>query len=1324
MDTVENVKVERLNESKQWSLWKFQVKIILKSIGAFDIVTGKVTKPVASDTNAIEVKKWDDLDIKAQRVFVQSIGPKPMQQLLKCDAASAMWKKLHDVFEQKTQTGIHFLQQKFYNAEFGGEDDVSSFMANLEELVQELSDLGEQISDTMVVTKVLMSLPSSYAHFHSAWDSTDEKIKTLDNLRTRLMIEEKRMKMVSENESGGLMAKRFHHKRQDNRRHHKQGKCFICGKDTHWKKDCPERSKTSSNKSRALCCESMSQALVVCGDKNAWYLDSGATEHMSPNIKFFRNYKRVVEHPVRIGNGQVIFAAGRGDIDIMVYNGEKWTENYLKDVLHVPDLFANLFSQGKVLDKGYNLKSDKQSCEFVRDGAKISVGVREHGLYRMLMRVKESQIQDSALASVTVKSKRAESLRLWHERLAHQNIVQVKQFLRRNNINFVDEKDFVCEACIYGKAHRLSFGKRDEKAMTCGEVVCADLCGPFEKQSIGGARYFLLLKDEYSHYRYVYFIKEKSDVHNKIRFCVKFMQKEIGRDIKIFRSDNGTEFVNKIVDGFLESEGIKHQLTVSYTPEQNACAEREMRTIVEAARTMLHSNGLPLNIWAEAVNTAVHVLNKTGTSSVPDKTPYELWHKKIVPIDNLKVFGSTVYTHIPKEKRKKLDKKAEKCIFVGYSENVKGYRVYNPENRCVKLVRDVYFNEKDVVSSFENGQNAEIDVAEREEGEIVIRLSLKENVNDDASDENDPNVSGETIISLDDSHESDESFQSTSTTTNEDDDVETNAICDVTLRNVLDSRTRSQNEKNVAGLCYCDTAFLTLSEEPRTYREAMNSEDSEKWKFAMDDEFNSLKKNSTWDLVQLPSNYNIIDNKWVFKKKQKPDGTLDRYKARLVVRGFDQVHGVDYSETFSPVVKYTSVRSIFALAAAQKMKLKQFDIKTAFLYGDLKEDVYMRQPIGYEDGTNKVCKLKRSLYGLKQASRCWNEKFTHFIKSFEFVACDADPCVFVCNKNNELVILAIYVDDGLLAATNEININSIITHLKKHFEVKEFEAKYFLGFEITQMTNGSVHLSQRAYIEKVIERFNMKDANPVTTPMENRGESENGDAEKVDFPYREAIGSLIYLSVGARPDISFAVGYLGRFAEKPTKSHVTAVKRVIRYLKGTNTYGILFPYNGDNQLSLSAYSDADFAGEAHTRKSTSGYCFLLGMGLISWGSERQKSVALSTTESEYIAGSQTVKEMVWIDQLLRNLNQDIEKPLLHMDNQSALKLIKNPEFHKRTKHIDVRYHFIREKFENNLFDLIYVGTHNQLADIFTKPLPRVQFELLRQKLGIVPPNTV
>lgn len=513
--------------------------------------------------------------------------------------------------------------------------------------------------------------------------------------------------------------------------------------------------------------------------------------------------------------------------------------------------------------------------------------------------------------------------------------------------------------------------------------------------------------------------------------------------------------------------------------------------------------------------------------------------------------------------------------------------------------------------------------------------------------------------------------------------------------------------------------MLTVDEEPKSYEQAIKSGDHKQWKRAMNEEFDSLIKNQTWNLVNPPSDQKVIDNRWVYKLKQRPDGSVDRYKARLVVRGFTQEFGIDYQETFSPVVKFTSIRAIIALAASKNMKLKQFDVRAAFLNGVLEETVFMSQPTGYDDGSGRVCKLNRSLYGLKQASRCWNKRFTEFISKFEFKVCESDPCVFVRDGSEGLTILAICVDDGLIAAENEGAILPVIEHLRKEFEIKFFDLECFLGLEVDQRDDGSIHVNQRAYAEKVLKRFGMTNCKTVATPAENAqnlGDFEPDD--EADFPYREAVGSLMYLSVGTRPDISFAVGNVSRYMEKPSAVHVNAVKRILKYIQGTSDMGILF--EGDKKLNFCGYSDADYAGDVKTRRSTSGYVFMFGKGIISWGSERQKSVALSTTESEYMAASHAIKELIWLKRLLAELSPvKMGLPTFFMDNQSAIRLVKNPEFHKRTKHIDVRYHFIREKFEDGMFDLKYVQTDEQLADVMTKALPKAKHQYFRDLLNIV-----
>jgi len=298
-------------------------------------------------------------------------------------------------------------------------------------------------------------------------------------------------------------------------------------------------------------------------------------------------------------------------------------------------------------------------------------------------------------------------------------------------------------------------------------------------------------------------------------------------------------------------------------------------------------------------------------------------------------------------------------------------------------------------------------------------------------------------------------------------------------------------------------------------------------------------------------------------------------------------------------VKYDSIRVILAIAAARKLMLRQFDIKTAFLYGDLEEDIYMKQPKGYEDGTQLVCKLQRSLYGLKQAPRCWNKKFKNMLRNFDLKETKADPCVFVSNKNNQLLTVAIFVDDGLIAATNNELVDTMVNYLKDNFETKEGELDHFLGIEIDQRPDGSIFIHQSSYCKRILERFNMEEANVLHIPADPQHSLDpnlSGSLEAGEVPYRESVGSLLYLSQITRPDITFAVNLVSRYLEKPLTIHWNAVKRIFKYLKGTFNYGLI--YDSSVTPKLRGYSDADYAGDTITRRSTSGFIFMVGDGIV------------------------------------------------------------------------------------------------------------------------------
>lgn len=468
----------------------------------------------------------------------------------------------------------------------------------------------------------------------------------------------------------------------------------------------------------------------------------------------------------------------------------------------MPDIHFNLFSSAKAMDRGHKLRSDNKRCELLKNDVVVAEGVRKGNLFQMIFRMDQTS-GDSAFANVAVKKT---SLRVWHERLGHQNMAHVKEFLRNKSIDFVDD-DFKCEACMYGKQHRGSFGGREEKSSSCGEIIHADVCGPMEETSHGGSRYFLLLKDDYSHYRQVYFLKQKSEVADNIKKYVKMVQKENRHNIRIFRSDNGTEFINDELKKFFEDMGIHQQRTVPYTPEQNGCAEREMRTIVESARTMIHSARFSKKFWAEAVNMATHVLNRTGTSTVAKKSPYELWYNKQAKIDHLRVFGGDVFVHIPKEKRQKFDAKSVKCTFVGYDNHSKAYRVWNPDTNKIQVVRDVVFLlEQSTVDVGADDVNEVHDVGDIDKN-VINDVENNETISDSANDDVTP-----------------------------DQRIVQGALCKLHKRNVITNRLRNRdNIKAAKRLSLCAStqdhvAMLTINEEPRTYEQAVESDDHEQWK--------------------------------------------------------------------------------------------------------------------------------------------------------------------------------------------------------------------------------------------------------------------------------------------------------------------------------------------------------------------------------------------------------------------------------------------------------------------------------------------------------------
>jgi histone deacetylase 1/2 len=501
------------------------------------------------------------------------------------------------------------------------------------------------------------------------------------------------------------------------------------------------------------------------------------------------------------------------------------------------------------------------------------------------------------------------------------------------------------------------------------------------------------------------------------------------------------------------------------------------------------------------------------------------------------------------------------------------------------------------------------------------------------------------------------------------------------------------------------------------------------WRAAMQEEYDALQRNRTWELVPPPPRANVITGKWVFKHKLGPDGKLERYKARWVVRGFRQRAGVDFTDTFAPVVKPGTIRTVLHLAASRAWPVHQMDVSNAFLHGHLSEQVYCQQPIGFVDADHPdhVCLLSRSLYGLKQAPRAWYQRIAAFLHQLGFRSTRSDASLFVYRHGTDTAYLLLYVDDIILTACTDGLLRQLTDRLRAEFALKDLgPLHYFLGIEVVRRADG-FFLHQRKYAHELLERAGMLNCHPAPTPVDTKAKLSASDGSPAsDAPfYRSIVGALQYLTL-TRPELQYAVQQVCLHMHAPRDAHWSAVKRILRYICGTMDFGLsLHASPASPSTDIVAYSDADWAGCPDTRRSTSGYCVYLGSSLVSWSSKRQPTVSRSSAEAEYRAVANAVAECTWLRQLLSELSCPVDKAtVVFCDNVSAVYLSANPVHHRRTKHIELDIHFVREQVALGHVRVLHVPTSQQFADIMTKGLPSTTFPEFRSSLCVCPdPST-
>ncbi|KAG8488706.1 hypothetical protein CXB51_016682 [Gossypium anomalum] len=1278
-------------------LWKHQLLLILEGYGLEGFVLGTVSTPPPFvtgidgqlvDNPAFLVHKRQDKFLASW--LLSTVTDDILAHLTMAKTSLQIWTAIDRRFGTKFNIKISNMRHSLYSIKKGSLS-IKEYLFKIKQLSDGLTAAGSLVSTHEQVSIILAGLPIEYDSIRVLASATsvslDLLVEMLLDCETRQMVSltETPLQANLASRSPPANTDKSGHYLSFNRGHRGQGRgwsrgrargsgrgwsrsrpqCQLCGKMGHMVQTCYHQfdenfsgvgsvqvnchqlhgqwvpSSSTSCPSATHCCgptissQPTSQSSLSTSLDQAWYPDSGTTNHINPDLSNLTAASPYTGTAcVSMGNGKLVSISNVGSS--VLQTGSRLL--CLRSVLYVLNTWTTLL-----------------------------VGHMHNGLYRFdVSHAAPSKTSSRPLDAHNFNSALLNSAQLtgspllWHSQLGHPCNNVLSHVLRTCNIPVKrNSLPQVCSSCQLGKAHKLPFDHSTTMYSSPFELVVSDVWGPAHVNS-NGFSYYVSFVDMHSRYTWLYFLKAKSEVFKCFIHFYHMVKVQFGSSIRMLQSEGGGEY--RALSGKLSRLGIQHRISCPHTSEQNGVAERKHRQVVDMGLTLLAQASIPLQFWSYAFAHAVHLSNRLPTPILQQCSPYEKFYNLKPSYSQLKVFG-----------------------------NQKGYKCLDADGR-IFISRHVVFDESCYL--FATGfcpcsllASIQFDHQQLHLPRVLPPSASTLGFSYPPRAESPPGSCGSNLP-----FSSSGLHGGTSPTVCAPSLVSPSAAPSPALIpvNAYPMQTRSKS-----GIHKPKVFSSVLTEkEPTNILEAFQSP---AWTAAAQAEYNALLSNGTWDLVPLPEGRRAVGCKWIFRIKRHADGSVARYKGQLV-------------ETFSPVVKPTTIRVVLTLVVSFGWALRQVDINNAFLNGDLHEEIYIVQPPGFEQqgvsGQQLVCRLRKALYGLKQAPRAWFHKLKEFLLVSNFTASKADNSLFICHSGSTLVYVLIYVDDIIITGNNSQAIDRFVHDLNARFSLKDLgQLNYFLGIQVTY-DKGGVFLSQKKYILELLQKASMDRSKSTPTPMTTTCKltTTEGSPVEDEHLYRSIVGGLQYVVI-TRPEIAFSVNKVCQFMHRPLDSHFRAVKRILRYLQGTLDYGLQF---SPSKFLLEGFSDASWGSDTDDRGN-----------LISWSSRKQQVVSRSTAEAEYRSLAHVTAEMVWIQSLISELSAPKTKALVWCNSVAAVAVAGNPVMHSKFKHVELDLFFVREKVANGVLQVGHISSQDQIADILTKPLSEGMFTKFRAQLQVV-----